>query len=90
MTINDGIKKLRLSSHSTLEDLECGFGISALTFGDKVLVAGYYCNGKKSYYGAVYEFLTDDKSCEGEIGLYAVSEVEFEDNGHAIQWAMQQ
>lgn len=90
MTINDGIKKFRLPSHSTLEDLECGFGIRVLTFGDKVLAAGYYYNGKKSYYGAVYEFLTDDTSCEGEIGLYAVSDVEFEDNGHAIQWAMQQ
>ncbi|WP_342718862.1 hypothetical protein [Hornefia porci] len=32
--------------------------------------------------------MDDDLSCEGTIGLAAVSEVEFEDNGHAIAWAM--
>ena len=37
-----------------------------------------------------YEFLTDDTTCEGTIGLRAVSEVEFEDDGHAMAWAMQQ
>ncbi|WP_294463503.1 hypothetical protein [uncultured Ruminobacter sp.] len=44
--------------------------------------------GKPSYYGAVYEFLTDDTGCEGEIGIREVSGVEFEDEGHAIEWAM--
>ena len=32
----------------------------------------------------------DDLSCEGEIRLIAVSEERFEDNGHALAWAMQQ
>jgi len=36
------------------------------------------------------EFLDDDHTCEGTIGLRAASEVEFEDDGHAIAWAMQQ
>ena len=27
-------------------------------------------------------------TCEGAIGLRAVSKVEFEDDGHAIAWAM--
>ena len=46
--------------------------------------------GKSSYFGAVYEHLDDDLSCEGTIGLRAASEVAFEDDGHAIAWAMQQ
>ena len=40
---------------------------------------------------AVYEYLEDGKhDCESTIGLYAASEAEFEDDGHAIAWAMQQ
>ena len=42
------------------------------------------------YFGAAYEFLTDDHTCEGMIGLKAASGVEFEDDGHAIAWAMHQ
>lgn len=63
---------------------------TTLNFGNKILMAGYYWNGpgKPTYFGATYEFTTDDHSCEGEIRLTAVSEVEFEDNGHAISWAM--
>ena len=55
-------------------------------------MAGYYYNGrdKPRYFGAVYEFLSDDTSCEGEIGLREVSGVEFEDTGHAIEWAISQ
>ena len=53
-------------------------------------MAGYFWNGPKNpcYYGAVYTFTASDHSCEGEIRLTAVSEVAFEDNGHAIAWAM--
>ena len=91
MTINEGMKKLRLPNPTTPEDLECGWS-KTLTFGDKVLVAGYYYNGtnRPCWYGATYEFLGDDHSREGAIGLRAVSEVEFNDDGHAIAWAMQQ
>ena len=62
-----------------------------MNFGDKILLAGFYYNGKgkPSYFGATYEFLTNDHTCEGTIGLREVSEVEFEDDGHAIAWAMQ-
>ena len=45
-------------------------------------------SGKPSYYGAVYEFLSDDTSCEGEIGIREVSGVDFMDEGHALEWAM--
>ncbi len=81
----------RLPNHSTPEDLKSRWS-TVLTFGDKVLLAGYYYNGKNKpcYFAATYEFLDDDHDCEAEIGLRAVSEVEFEDDGHAIAWAMQQ
>jgi hypothetical protein len=91
MTINEGTRKYRLQNPTTPEDLECRWS-KLLNFGDKVIIAGYYYNGKgqPSYFGATYEFLTDDTTCEGTIGLRAVSEVEFEDDGHAMAWAMQQ
>ncbi len=91
MTINEAMRPYRLPNHSTPEDLECRWS-KILNFGDKVILAGYYYNGKNKpcYFGATYEFLTDDTTCEGTVGLRAASEVEFEDDGHAILWAMQQ
>ena len=91
MKINDAMRTYRLPNSTTPEDLETRWS-KLLTFGDKVVIAGYYYNGKgkPSYFGATYEFLSDDHSCEGTIGLRAVSEVEFEDDGHAIAWAMAQ
>ena len=91
MTINEAMKTYRLPNPSTPEDLACRWS-KVLNFGDKVLLAGYYYNGRNNpcYFGAAYEYLTDDHSCEGAIGLSAVSEVAFEDDGHAIAWAMQQ
>ena len=87
--INEAMRKYRLPNPTTPEDLECRWS-KVLNFGDKVLLAGYYCNGqnKPCYFGAAYEFLTDDHSCEGTIGLAEVSEAVFEDDGHAIAWAM--
>ena len=91
MTINEATRTYRLPNPTTPEDLECRWS-KVLNFGDRVLLAGYYYNGagKPSYFGAVYEHLDDDLSCEGMIGLRAASEVAFEDDGHAIAWAMQQ
>ena len=79
----------RLSNPSTPEDLKCRWS-KTMRFGDKVIVAGYYYNGpgKPSYYGAVYEFLTEDSGCEAEIGLREVDGVEFMDEGRAIEWAI--
>ena len=95
MTITEGMKTYRLPNPATPEDLEMrfrGMDGKVLNFGETVLVAGYYWNGpgKPSYFAATYEFLTDDTSCEGLIGLRAASEVEFTDDGHAIAWAMRQ
>ncbi len=91
MKINDAIKTYRLPNPTTPEDLETRWS-KVLTFGDRVLLAGYYYNGKNKpcWFGATYEFLDDDHSCEGAIGLRAASEVKFRDEGHAIAWAMRQ
>ena len=93
MNLNDGMKKYLLRITTTPEELEMRFyGNEGKTilYGDRVLVAGHFWmgSGRPSYYGAVYEFLSEDHSCEGEIGLRAVSEVEHIDEGHAIEWAM--
>ena len=90
MTINEGIKRFRLPNPSTPEDLEMRFS-KDLNFGDRVLLAGYYYNGmnEPSWFAATYEYLEDgDHDCESTIGIRAVSGVEFEDDGHAIAWAM--
>lgn len=87
--LTERAKTYRLPNPSTPEDLECRWS-KTLKFGDKVLLAGHYYNGrgKPCYFGVVYEFLTDDTGCEGEIGIREVSGVDFEDEGHAIEWAM--
>ena len=89
MTINNAMRKYRLPNPTTQEDLESRW-TKVLNFGDKILMTGYYYNGvdKPCYFGATYEYLSDDRTCEGILGLAEVSEVEFEDDGHAIAWAM--
>ena len=92
MTIIEAMRTYRLPNPTTPEDLETRWS-KTLTFGDKVIMAGYYWNGKGKpcYFGAVYEFLDEGKhTCESTIGLKAISEVAFEDDGSAIAWAMQQ
>ena len=81
----------RLPEIATPEELECRWSCT-LNFGSRILLAGHYYSGagKPSYYGAVYEFTTDDHTCEGQINLVVASDAAFEDNGHAIAWAMQQ
>lgn len=93
MKLSDGMRKYMLRTPTTPEELEMRFyggEGKTLIYGDRVLVAGHFWmgSGRPSYYSAVYEFLSDDHSCEGEIGLRAVSEVEHVDEGHAIEWAM--
>ena len=91
MTINDAMQTYRLPNPTTPEDLSCRW-YKVLTFGDRLVVAGDYYNdqNKPRYFGAVYEFLEDDHSYEGTIGLRDASETGFEDDGHAIAWALQQ
>lgn len=93
MTINEAMETYKLPNPATQEDLEQRWS-TVLNFGDKILVSGYFWNGpgRPGYFGAVYEYLDDDQEhdCESPIGIRAVSEVEFEDDGHAVAWAIEQ
>ena len=55
MTINEALRKYWLPSPTCSEDLETRWS-KVLTFGDKLVLAGYYYNGKNKpcYYGATY------------------------------------
>ena len=90
MTVSEAIKTYKLPAKSTPEDLECHWN-KVVTYGDKILIAWYFYMGpdKPGYFAAVYEFLTDDHTCEGEVGLRAASDLSFEDDGHALAWAIQ-
>ena len=84
------IQKYRLPETTSAEDLACNWS-TVLNFGDKILLAGYYYagRGKASYFGAIYSFSGEDKTCEGEIRLQKISEELFMDNGSAIAWCIQ-
>ena len=87
--MKNNARTFRLPETTTPESLGCDWS-TTLNFGDKILLAGYYYNGRgrNSFSGAGSTFTTDDHSCEGEIRLTAVSDEFFADNGHAIAWAM--
>jgi hypothetical protein len=82
--------KYRLPTKSTPEDLASSWR-TVLKYGDRILLAGYWHNPDgKSWFAAVYEFLDDNATdAEDMIGLRWVGEERFEDEGHAIAWAMQ-
>lgn len=88
--ITELAKEYRIPSQATPEDLETRWG-KIITFGDRVILIGhYYHPDGNCYFTAVYEFLDDDHTCEGFIGLREVSDKRFEDDGHAIEWALNQ
>ena len=63
-----------------------------LDFGNKVLMSKYCYTWKNEigYCGAIYRFITENHDCDGTIELVKVSDEFFEDNGHAIEWALKQ
>ena len=84
-------RTFRLPETTTQEYLELLRQSVVVKFGSKVLLAGYYYMGQHapSWFGAVYRFTTGDESCEGPVQLCKISQEFFEDEGHALQWAMQ-
>ena len=81
-------RTFRLPECTTQEDLECRWNV-VLQFGDKVLLAGYYYNGTGAeWFGAVYRYSGKGCHCDDPIELRNVSQQFFEDEGHAIAWAM--
>ena len=80
-----------LPESTTPEELETRFNYAKfLTFGNRVLMAGYRYNGlnENCWYGAIYEFTSVKHTCEDGIRLVEVSGEFFPDDGHAIKWAM--
>ncbi|VYU06838.1 Uncharacterised protein [Veillonella ratti] len=78
----------QLAEFKTSERLEMR-GYTVLNFGNKVLMAGtHFDRGEYYWFGAVYEYTTDEHYCDSEIQLKCVSDTLFEDNGHAMEWAM--
>ena len=63
-----------------------------LNFGNKILMSKYCYTWKNEigYCAAIYQFTTENHDCEGTIELVKVSDELFEDNGHAIEWAVKQ
>ena len=87
MKIEKAYEAYRLPVKSTEEDLGCHWS-TVISYGEYVIVAGHYFPG---FFGAVYEHVDDDLSCEGELGLWAVSDrPDFKDAGHAVEWALSQ
>ena len=84
----------RLQRVTTLEELEMKMmhnGGVVITFGDRILIAGYYYRPDGNcYYAAIYRFTTADHTIEGKVQLVKIADEAFIDNGHAIAWAMKQ
>ena len=90
----DLVKEFRLPNPTTPEDLEMrfrGMDGTVLTYGDKIILAGYYWNGpgEPCYFAAAYENL-DEGELDGEstIGLLGATPANHKDDGHAIAWAI--
>lgn len=85
--------KYRLNLTTTPEHIKVDFftcDAVFLDFRDKILMSCYTWKNKTGYYAAIYQFTTDNHDCDGIIELVKVSDELFEDNGHAIEWALKQ
>ena len=84
-------RTFRLPETTTPENIASRWG-TTLDFQNKVLVAGHHYNGvnQNSFFGAVYTYIDDNLTCEGEVRLTAISDEFFPDNGTAIAWALKQ
>lgn len=87
-TLEELRRTYRLPAETTPEELETRWS-KTVTFDNYTLITGYYYSpDKKSYFSAIYRFVTADHTCEGRIRLTAVSDRRFEDDGHALAWGM--
>ena len=81
---------------TTIEKLQrkvsASYGV-VLQYGDKVFVADIVYSG--GFKAEIYEFVEDPEdtgldACECRLNLYSKADRLFEDNGHAIEWCIQQ
>lgn len=81
-----------LRDRETIESLEMRLDQAAvLTYDGAVIVSGFYWNGpgRPAYFAAIYETLWDSiVDSESDLELVTTSPIFFEDNGHAIAWAL--
>ena len=81
---------------TTIEKLQCKVSASngvVLQFGDKVFVSDYVFPG--GFKAEIYEYVetpeeTGLDAIECRLNLYGKADQRFEDNGHAIEWCIQQ
>ena len=90
MSFSDNVSKFRLPLHASMEELECNLS-KVIRFNDSIIVAGYYFmgRGKPSYFAAIYDCTEEDFTCESVLEYAWVSDVQFEDDGHAILAAIE-
>lgn len=80
-----------LRDRETIESLEMKEDTIVLTYDGAVIVSGFYWNGpgRPAYFAAIYETLWDSiVNPESDLELVTTSPIFFEDNGHAIAWAL--
>ena len=80
----------RFDTSTTMEELEmnCNSYGAVLKHGDKVILA--VMNYKGETLAAVYESRSGHLDIESEIELTEIADQTFEDNGHAVAWAIGQ
>lgn len=85
MCFSDNVSKFRLPLRATMEELECSWS-KVVRFDNSIIIAGYYFmgRGKPSYFAAIYDCTEEDFSCESVLECVWVSDVKYEDDGHAI------
>ena len=93
--VNELAKKYRLPKKTTPEDLGwmySGQDGKTVMLGDYTLVTGYYYNPDgKNWFAATYTFTSDHEKklgIEGVVELQEISGETYEDDGHALNWAI--
>lgn len=90
---NKEAQDLEIEEITTPESLEQKYENGdgrVIYYGNRVVTEGYLNTGeeKPCYYGAVYKYTTKDHSGNGAIRLLEFSGIRFQDDGHAIAWAI--
>lgn len=83
-------KYYRFPLTTTMEELDMDTNCygAVLKFGNKVIFAGM--NYKGETLAAVYQSKSGHLDIESEIELIEIADQTFEDNGHAVAWAIGQ
>ena len=92
MNMEELKRKYWLVNPDTPEDLETRRPFAkVLKYGDKIMMTDSFFNGfnNPSYFVVIYDFLTEDHSCEGLMEISMINEELFIDEGHAIAWAIE-